>query len=995
MIIFRILAITIVSFISLGISVAQAATEPRIAIWDPVKGTTESRFHLDLAAVEQLASWLKDSNAIVSRLTAAQIADHAAFSAKEFDAIIFIGNAFPRADIAALKQFADEGGVLISLAADVPFLIAIEPGADGLWTMSPREPVFAWQTSEILNHIGLQYIFDPARHDQGVIHTSTSLFKQYLPEALDFRGKLSSRWIVPLNKKGQNGEIYPLIRSQRRDQVDVPPQLFVVRNNQRAAIVATGDFYTSDLRTRLWPLGRKTVSALARMARDLHEHKLEFKPEMLVQIPQDISTLSPGVLDRIPTGSVKPEDAQALVRWGSFDGSGAEFGPALAAGQTLSVPLSAPAAKIPAALEPGATMQMALPTLATGPIYLRIRGAYLANDAAIKAQIGNEVILNESFVYMDTRGPGNFSRSLSGMPVEFTRIVFVPPTARGNVLLLANPGKTTMYFDALQIEKPTLPPRERMIGLGAPAGKLQSPELMAQLTGLRMSLRTQFIGKPDDPNRFAKVDELFNRVAAFNPHVEPILEGTPAWAAISSARLEDAQKAKRPTTVPPDPQKYAEIVEQLVRRYGDRISTYEIWNEADITQFYRGSSEEYITLFKTIVPIIRKLAPTAHIMLTGMAGYHEDFIRKMSEAGVLDSVDMVAFHPYAGKSPGWDLAYGLVEGCLLSQGCGKEIYCNEGGFPSVNAEWFVPPPQMTPQTQYNLLNLATARLLANGVAKLSVFNAGGDGNPYGLFDRGGKPLPAFAVIADYAKLGLNDARRLDISMTQADGSAIQGIYAAAATHKDGSVTVVLNPVGCPALTPVDNPTQEFNGGTPWTCFYGEAKYNGNKVTITPAPEKKYAGFYRAITLNANAFSQLEVVASGADADWELLFKHADNTTTAIAPRQGAGTFRANIRQLLKDGASQVVEVSFRVYKPTTLEAVRFLPDPNGIPALKPVVVRLSLPLSKPFAAMQATMSVGDKETPLELKLHEAAGQNWAELAIPVQSRAVIKLRPQN
>src|SRR5690606_35867363 len=177
----------------------------------------------------------------------------------------------------------------------------------------------------------------------------------------------------------------------------------------------------------------------------------------------------------------------------------------------------------------------------------------------------------------------------------------------------------------------------------------------------------------------------------------------------------------RPHTVPPDPQKYAQIVEDVIARYGDRIDSYEIWNEADIDQFYRGTEAEYITLFKTIVPIIRRLDPTAKIFSTGMAGMHEEFLRKMWHAGVLDEVDMVAFHPYAGKGPAWDIPYGLLEGTLMSWGVDREIFCNESGFTYLNAAWFQPPPVITPQRQRDLLNTAMGRLLATGLPKLSIF----------------------------------------------------------------------------------------------------------------------------------------------------------------------------------------------------------------------------------------------------------------------------------
>jgi hypothetical protein len=777
-----------------GVAAAAQADVPRVAIWDPVQGGTENRFHLDPGELNQISAWLKEGRVSVARLTAQQMADPATFSAEKFDAALFVGNAFPRADLGALKQFADDGGVLVDLAAEVPFLICIAPGPDGVWDLSPAQPRFAWQNGDLDNLLGLRDAYDKTKlQDQGINHSATALFKRYFPQVPDLHGRLPSRWIVPLSpSKGTPGEIFPLIRSQRSDGADVPPQLYVVRSGPHLGIISTSDLYTSDKSPAVWPCARQTVLAIAQLASDLHSHSLELGPEMAVQIKEK-EPLPQQPMDRLATGSIDPEHAQALVRWGKFDGSSMEFGPVLPAGSSIELPLGGTSAQFPQALENGASVRLALPPLEGGPLYLRIRGAYKASGAALKATLGTETILNESFVYIDTSGPSNFNHNLVGVPTEFTRIVFIPPSAVGaSALLVSNPGNKPVYFDAMQIERRTEPAPQRWIGLGAGYGNNYPAEISRTWSAIRMSLRTNFAGPPDDPQRFAKMDELFEKIAALNGQVQPILEGTPAWCAISPERLEEAEKAKRPQTVPPDPQKYAQLVADVVKRYGSRVSSFEIWNEADLSQFYRGTPEEYANLFKTVAAEIRKLDPTAMI-LTSMSGYRPDYLQKLIDAGVPQLTDLIAFHPYAGKSPGWDVPYEQVEGYLMAHGIDKEVYCNECGFPWNNVEWFKPPPVFTPQVQRDLLNIAMARILASGLAKLCVFNAGGDDQPYGLFDAKGQPRPAYSVFADYVVLGQPTARRLDVCMTDASGAPLQGVYAAASVFDDGRVALVLNP----------------------------------------------------------------------------------------------------------------------------------------------------------------------------------------------------------
>jgi hypothetical protein len=985
----------IASFFVLGCICAVAvAGGPRIAIWDPVKGAAEDRIQLDAVLQKQATDWLRAGGAVVNELSAQQIADPSQFSAAQFDAVVFTGNCVPRSDLTGLKQFADDGGVLVSLSDVVPFLIAVEPDPQGQWVLSPAQPKFAWQTTELLAHVGLHYVYKPDEPEQTVAETVTPLLKHYLAQAVDLRGKAPDHCITQLTSDGQRGEIYPLLRSMRRDGADVTPALYVARNGKRNAIICDDPMYVSDSQPKRWPFGRRTLLALATLAKDLHDGAVELKPDTAVSIRTDLAPLPPAPLDRIAIGSVEPDHAHAIARWGFFDGSDCEFGPALTAGPSLQLPVNAAAKDFPSSLEGGASVQLALPSLPSEPLFLRIRGAYGGNGAILKATLGHNVVLNESFVYIDSNSPGNFNHNLVDVPAEFTRIVFLPPMASDRATLtLSNPGTQPIYFDALQIESRTEPGPIRSLGLGAGYGNNYPAEISQTWSAMRTSLRTNLIGPPDDPKRFASVDALFDKLSAKNSHLEPILEGTPPWAAISPERLDEAQKAKRPHTVPPDPAKYAQLVADIVHHYGDRIESYEIWNEADISQFYRGTPQEYVALFKAVYPVIHKVNPHARIMTTGMSGYRPPFLRALLDGGVLEMADAVCFHPYAGKSPAWDMPYGLIQGTLMSWGVDKEIYCNESGFVWKNAEWFQPPPQFTPQMQEHDLSVAMGRLLASGLPSLSVFNAGGDDTPYGLFDSHGSPRPAYNVFADYVLLGQPGARRLDVQMSSPGSTPLRGVYAAASTYEDGSAAIVLNPAESDALNVPQDPSPELNGSAKWTCFFGEAQFPKDKltVTVTPAASQKYAGFYHVVTVNPEQFPVLEVVASGAGCDWELQLKPVGGKAVPAIARSGAGTFRVNCRDLLKDGGTQDVEISFRVYSPITFEAIHFLPAMAEAQPVHALPIHLCIPLGKSLPLV-ATMKTSQGETQLPVQMHNLPVSAWAELVVPLTDRTVIQLR---
>lgn len=959
---------------------------PRIALWNPVKGTTESRVTINLDQIQSVATSLQKSGVAVSLLTSEDIANRSVFSAEKFDALFFSGGGFPRSIIPSAKEFSDEGGVLVSLDAAVPFLIALEQDTDGLWKLSPPNPPYAWQTDELQKHIGLEYVYEPEKHSQGVRHAPTKLLKSLASDLPDFNGRLESRWVIPLD----NAQYIPLIRSHRSDGLDVPGPLYVIRNGDKTSILCTSALLTLGTSPEFWKQSDATLAAIATLAMNIHSKQWTPTQDDIVALDLDAAPEAKMPLDRASFNSIEPEDAQALARWGRFDGSCMELGPTLKRGQSVSIPSPSGVPVFPQALESGASVLLELPSsvaTAKTPVFLRVRGAYIETGAGLKISLGDKVLWNEQFNYIDTQAPGNFSRNLSGVPAEFTRLVFLPPEMlKDKTITIANAGNANLTFDAVQIEH-QYNPRTRCIGLGSgnAESKNYPSEEAKKWGGLRMSLRTQRIGKPDDPNRFAQLDKLFNAVASRTDAVQPILEGTPDWAAISPERLTDAVKAGRPTTVPPDPEKYAEIVEAVVERYRDRISIYEIWNEADITQFYRGTAQEYITLFKTIVPIIRRLDPTAKIMPCGMAGFRENFIDELIRSGVVDASDMIAFHPYAGKSSAWDLPYGLLEGALMSKGKNIEIFCNESGFPSNNQEWFSRPPDLNLETQKQSLDVAMSRLLAMGLAKLSVFHAGVENHGFGLYDAQGKAKPAYEVFSDYARLNGLGSTRLDISMAHAEGTPLFGVYAAASRHGDGRATVVVNPSECEALQPVEAFELPLTTSSPWVSFFADVRYTNGNAVVTPQVGKT-AGFYKITAVNPKRTPLLDVAVSGDDTEWELLLKTQDKTSIVAIPKRGAGKVTLDLASLLPQTLSATdIEVSFRIYKgQTTISQVVFRPtdERNRICAL-PITLRVPMATGCKGTAIAISAGVS---TALPSKVH--AG--WIETTLPLSSRTVVE-----
>ena len=392
----------------------------------------------------------------------------------------------------------------------------------------------------------------------------------------------------------------------------------------------------------------------------------------------------------------------------------------------------------------------------------------------------------------------------------------------------------------------------------------------------------------------------------------------------------------------------------------------------------------------------------APIIIGGFAGTTanslDPFAATLVQTGVAKDADLFAFHAYA-PSGLWDLPYGLFEGHLLSLGCDTELYCDEQGSSNKN-----------PAQQGFQADRAMGRLFANGITKLTNFNAGGEnGDDFGILDGKCQPRPAYLAFADYLPLAQNGGRRLLVSMVSPDGAPLKGVYAAAATHADGSVTLVVNPVD--ALPPPDlagASTLPAGPGellTPdagkWVAFFGAAAWKGHAATLAPAAGKDYCGFFRKVTVDPAVVKEIEVAAPACAGKWSLVIKAGGKTVDIISGEQ-TGVIRKEFASRLPSQEPQEIEVSFRIYNSLTLSSVKFpetsapiaeTPVAAAPAAAKPVVsVLIRFPLAK-AGAWKATATCGGKPCSATLKLQNAGGQTWGELALTPPGRTVVTIRP--
>ncbi len=137
-----------------------------------------------------------------------------------------------------------------------------------------------------------------------------------------------------------------------------------------------------------------------------------------------------------------------------------------------------------------------------------------------------------------------------------------------------------------------------------------------------------------------------------------VLGGTPEWAAV--AKAPGAEFAGPGSSMPmTDPRLFEDYVRAVVNRYGGRIAAYQIWNEANISQFWRGTPELMADLTARANRIIKQAVPGATVVaastgsrwVKGFTEFYPDYLAALREFDWPIDAFAVHLYPLPGGTP--------------------------------------------------------------------------------------------------------------------------------------------------------------------------------------------------------------------------------------------------------------------------------------------------------------------------------------------------------
>ena len=170
---------------------------------------------------------------------------------------------------------------------------------------------------------------------------------------------------------------------------------------------------------------------------------------------------------------------------------------------------------------------------------------------------------------------------------------------------------------------------------------------------------------------FSRYDKIVAADEARGITVLPIIYGPPSWASPAWQHLDG----------------YAAFVRATVRRYGKRMPVIEIWNEQNISGFWKNPNPtNYLALLKVAYVAAKEADPSVRVALGGTAGWAHGFIRSLYAIGAKDYFDIVNVHPYCYPyAPEEPLRKGFAELRKIMSEYGdaeKPIWFTEIGWPT-------------------------------------------------------------------------------------------------------------------------------------------------------------------------------------------------------------------------------------------------------------------------------------------------------------------------
>lgn len=130
---------------------------------------------------------------------------------------------------------------------------------------------------------------------------------------------------------------------------------------------------------------------------------------------------------------------------------------------------------------------------------------------------------------------------------------------------------------------------------------------------------------------------------------------------------------------------------KIAERYRDRVQHWEIWNEPNITAFWKPNEPnpiEYAEFVKITAPEIRRRIPKAIIIGGAIAGMHNafDYLERCLDSGMAQHINTLSYHPYRSvPEDNYEVDVRALRSLIARYKTGVGLWQGENGAPSQNS----------------------------------------------------------------------------------------------------------------------------------------------------------------------------------------------------------------------------------------------------------------------------------------------------------------------
>ena len=150
--------------------------------------------------------------------------------------------------------------------------------------------------------------------------------------------------------------------------------------------------------------------------------------------------------------------------------------------------------------------------------------------------------------------------------------------------------------------------------------------------------------------RWGHLDKLIENARSSNLDILLTLEASPTWAASDSSSA--GAYGLGANTMPARLEDWDDYVTALAKRYKGIVKAYEIWNEPNLAQFFKGTPVEMAVLTKRTAEIIHSIDPAAKVVCSSITSdYGIPWLNKYLAAGAGQYCDVIGYHFYNHHQP--------------------------------------------------------------------------------------------------------------------------------------------------------------------------------------------------------------------------------------------------------------------------------------------------------------------------------------------------------